>query len=57
MMALLWESDGIFEIQSSLKEWNCQTIPPLWDRDEEERGRQRSNPVVRFGGAEILVGG
>lgn len=29
MVALLWEPDCVFEVQSSLKKGNCQNIPPM----------------------------
>lgn len=35
---------------------NCQNIPPLLRRGGERRKR-KSSPVVRLGGAEMLVGG
>lgn len=31
-VALLWEPDCVFEVQSSLKEVNCQNIPPMSQR-------------------------
>lgn len=39
LVALLWESDCVFEIQSRLTECNDQNIPPLWGEPKERRGR------------------
>lgn len=49
MVALLWESDCVLEIQSSLKERNCQNIPPAWG-SRGESGRLGRGP---WGGLEV----